>query len=402
MSDPADTAPLQRAPDLRVEVGRGGELTVISPRGRASVGAHGLAALDAFARPCSPAEALARLGALGGDPGALPALVARLRRAGALEPAEGQGPALRPDAGTYDSAPIHVAMLDDRTRVERFLAAIRDVVRPGDVVLDLGTGIGVFAIAAAQAGARHVYAVEAGAIARLARANVAANGLADRVTVLQGWSTQIALPERADVLISEMVGNEPTHDFMLEVMRDARRRLLKPGARLVPQRVRIYGLPLAIPDEALAREAVTPAVASGWGERYGLDLGHLAEPPGGGDRYGILVRPYEAAAWPALGEPALLADLDMGEVGELMLDLAIPFTATAAGALNGLLVYFETQLSAASRLSLHPAAAQPDSFRYTPVHVLRRPLAVAAGERLVMTYHYRVRGVRDGLGVTRA
>jgi predicted RNA methylase len=53
-------------------------------------------------------------------------------------------------------------MLRDQRRTKSFLEAVRNVVSPGDVVIDIGTGTGILAAAAAQAGARHVYAVEIG------------------------------------------------------------------------------------------------------------------------------------------------------------------------------------------------------------------------------------------------
>ena len=104
---------------------------------------------------------------------------------------------------------MHIAMLNDRRRTASFLAAIRRVVRPGDVVVDVGTGTGVLAIAAAQAGAARVYAVEATGIGKLAEANFRANGLQDRITLVPGWSMQVTLPERADVLVSEVIGKTP-------------------------------------------------------------------------------------------------------------------------------------------------------------------------------------------------
>ena len=67
------------------------------------------------------------------------------------------------------------------------LALLQRVLRPGDTVADLGTGSGVLAISAAKLGAKRVTGVEheADAIGN-AQANVEANGVADRVTVIEG------------------------------------------------------------------------------------------------------------------------------------------------------------------------------------------------------------------------
>jgi len=67
------------------------------------------------------------------------------------------------------------------------LVAMEDVVQPGMRVLDLGTGSGVLAIAAAKEGAALVLAVDIDEIAvASARDNVAANDVADRVQVAVG------------------------------------------------------------------------------------------------------------------------------------------------------------------------------------------------------------------------
>ncbi len=53
------------------------------------------------------------------------------------------------------------------TRLNEYARAIAASVREGDVVLDLGTGSGLLAVLACQAGARRVYAVESSDAVRL-------------------------------------------------------------------------------------------------------------------------------------------------------------------------------------------------------------------------------------------
>lgn len=50
-------------------------------------------------------------------------------------------------------------MFADEARTGPYMAAIAAAVRPGDVVVEIGTGTGYFAVACVRAGARHVYAI---------------------------------------------------------------------------------------------------------------------------------------------------------------------------------------------------------------------------------------------------
>ena len=77
-------------------------------------------------------------------------------------------------------------MICDRVRTGAFRRAIDSVVRPGDVVLDVGAGSGILSVFAARAGAARVYAVERTSAAVLAQELAAANGVAEIVQVIHG------------------------------------------------------------------------------------------------------------------------------------------------------------------------------------------------------------------------
>lgn len=89
-------------------------------------------------------------------------------------------------------------MLEDHRRTGAYYRAVRNNARQfkDKVVLDVGTGSGILALFAAQAGARRVYAVEATSMARHARALIEANGAGDVVQVIQGTIETAELPEK--------------------------------------------------------------------------------------------------------------------------------------------------------------------------------------------------------------
>lgn len=149
----------------------------------------------------------------------------------------------------------HRVLLEDGVRVEALAAAVRAVVRPGDVVLEVGTGIGVLAVLAARAGARRVYAVERTGLAEVARAVARENGMASRVRVLEGDVRSLRLPERADLLVTETIGHLGLEEGLGAIVRDARRRHLKPGGRVLPRRLRLLVAPVSLP--AFSREVLT-------------------------------------------------------------------------------------------------------------------------------------------------
>ena len=56
------------------------------------------------------------------------------------------------------------------------------------------------------------------------------------------------MPEKADLLVAEVIGNEPLEEEILETVLDARRRLLKPGARMIPHVLTLLARPILLPE----------------------------------------------------------------------------------------------------------------------------------------------------------
>ena len=130
----------------------------------------------------------------------------------------------------------YTRMVDDEVRTAGFRMAIERRLRhrPESVVLDIGTGpFALLALFAAQSGARKVYAVEASATAaEQARATVAAAEEGGTIPpgvieIVEGFSTTVTLPERADLLVCEIVGSIASEEGMYSTYRDARLRHLK-------------------------------------------------------------------------------------------------------------------------------------------------------------------------------
>ncbi len=297
----------------------------------------------------------------------------------------------RPDS--FDGAQMHTRMLNDRQRTGAYLEAIAAVVLPGDVVLDIGTGTGILALAAARAGARHVYAVEGGRMGAAAERMFAANGFGKRVTLLRGWSTALTLPEPADVLISEILGNDVLNERLLESTRDARARHLRRqtghsggGYRMIPWQVRLYALPFELPDGARMEQTFTTQGAANWREWYGFDFSPLVEMIGQ-DLEKRFVQPQEAKGWRALSAPVQLGEIDMATTTAARLEWQAEASIETGGQLAAVFAYFEARLSRDVTLALHPELATASNWHF-PLYLLGQPQWVRPGDRLILNWTY--------------
>jgi len=151
--------------------------------------------------------------------------------------------------------------------MQAYRDAIRSAVHPGDIVLDVGTGTGILAFLACQAGAARVYAVEETAIIDVARQLAKTNDLNDRIVFIQKDVRDIQLPEPVDAIISELISKAVIGQQQAELLSTCRERFLKPGGKIVPKNTQLWIAPITAQEKYEDLELPKQA-------QYGLDFSH--------------------------------------------------------------------------------------------------------------------------------
>jgi hypothetical protein len=195
-------------------------------------------------------------------------------------------------------------MLIQSSRIEAFRRAIQAAVKPGDRVLEIGSGLGTYAFFAAEAGAGKVWAVEGGPVVSVARTLARVNELSDKVEFLRGWFPGIPIPGPVDLLIFEDYDPRFIDGWTWRVLAALHRDVLQPGTRIVPERARLYLAPVSLPE-------IWPMVGPLGGTddyRYGIDW----SPTGEYIRNTPLQVPMTAADF--RHEPRLLAEVRLGRL----------------------------------------------------------------------------------------
>jgi type I protein arginine methyltransferase len=188
-------------------------------------------------------------------------------------------------------------MLRDRARIDAYRTALEAAITPSTVVLDVGAGLGTFSILAAKLGAARVYAVEAAHVIVVAEEIARVNGVADRIRFIHASAAEVELPERVDVVVSDLAGALPLFEEHLPLIAGLRDRFLKPGGVMIPQRARLLCAPVA--SAALYASIVEP-----WHSVPGVDLGP-ARAMALQSLHARVVKPEDLA-----GEPRVWGELD--------------------------------------------------------------------------------------------
>ena len=242
----------------------------------------------------------------------------------------------------------HILMLNNQVRNVAFYRAIVDTIKPGDIVLDIGTGTGLLSMMAARFEAGHVYTCEVSpSLYQKALEIISLNGLSDRITVFNKISfnlTSADIPP-CDVLITETIADDVFGEDILTVVDDAQKRLLKPNAKIIPQSLRVY-VAVVESQHFMEKLWVFPE------NTCGFDLSPINECQGNW----LYVTPKDVPYYQALSDPIVIFDVDFRQPYPTQKQTLVEIKNT--GTCHGLVVWGEYQLSNGNSLNTGPSSPQ--------------------------------------------
>jgi 2-polyprenyl-3-methyl-5-hydroxy-6-metoxy-1,4-benzoquinol methylase len=270
----------------------------------------------------------------------------------------------------YEFPSIHNDMIYDEHRVEAYRRAIERSVKVGDIVADVGTGTGILAFLCLRAGAARVHAIDRSPVINWARRLAEANGLGDRIIFHQCDSRDAKIDEKADVIVSELIGHIAFEEGMVESISDAMARFLKPGGLLIPRSVTLYAAPV------YEREVYRSCI-DGWKPAYGIDYSVMRE------------QALQTSYVTDIDERDLFAkhqavfSVDFTRDVHLEVHAERTFDIYREGHINGMAFWFDSALSDVVHLSSGPWSKTHWKQCFTP---LDYPRKVEAGGRLDVAF----------------
>lgn len=259
-------------------------------------------------------------------------------------------------------------MIADERRTDAYVEALRRALTTDSVVLDIGTGTGIFAALACRFGARHVYAVEPNDAIHIARRIAQENGVADRITFIQDISTRLTLPEQADVVISDLHGVLPFFQFNLPSVMDARQRHLKQGGTLIPQQDTLWATVVTAPKQY-------DDYINAWdGNKYNLRMSaarHIVTNVWGRGN----IKPDDF-----LVVPQICSLVDYRSVTSTDLSSTLSWTVEQPGVAHGLSAWFDTLV--ADGVELSNAPGQPELVYGNAFFPWTQPVQLSAGDQI--------------------
>lgn len=279
---------------------------------------------------------------------------------------------------------FHSLMLNDRIRMVAYEKAVKQTVKPGMIVLDLGTGTGILALWALEAGASHVYGIDVNAsILERAHQRIASAGYADRFTALNALSFEVDLSERVDLVMSEILGNLADNEDMTPIMADAQKRFLKPDGIMLPRKATAHLVPVCSPH---AHEQIRARRCRGVNTVYSLDaLMEKLEISNPFNLYYDVILPRTSY----LATPQQVAKFSFRGSDKAEYNVERSFVVTQPGIFTGFKGYFVAELAPGVGLDISgdniKARQTSDCWKHCFLPI-ESPIEVKTGDRIALRY----------------
>ncbi len=267
-------------------------------------------------------------------------------------------------------------MIADHVRMDAYAFALKTAVTPNSVVLDIGTATGIHALLACKFGAKKVYAVEVNDHIHLARELAHANGFADRIEFIQDLSTNITLPEQADIIVSDLRGQLPLYGQHIPAIIDARTRHLAPDGILIPRRDTLWAALVERAD--VYNELVQP-----WNLPYGLtmDAARQAALNNWVDEVSETFQPDNLLMTPQVWTILDYASIESPDVAPPPLVQK----ANRSGTAHGWLIWFDAELAEGIGFSNAPQSKKTADVYGRGFFPLLEPVPIAPGDTINLT-----------------
>lgn len=245
-----------------------------------------------------------------------------------------------PISGYFSKLGAHQTMLADKTRLDAFYKALKKTIIPGkSVVLDIGTGTGILAMIAAKLGAKKVFAVDKSSIINIARKIAKDNNLHRKIKFIKGYSTDLKLDDKIDVIVSETIGFTGLEENIVDIMLDARKRFGHKNTILIPSEISVYCAP--------TNDVTVKALTDFWKEKIsGFSYNRLHR-LSKNNLYGRLLIPQETL----LSNPQKLLTYKLGEDYLPGKPTVAKFELTYDGNVTGFAMWFSAILSNSQELN---------------------------------------------------
>jgi hypothetical protein len=230
-----------------------------------------------------------------------------------------------------------------------------------------------------KAGASRVHAIERTPAIRWARLVAEKNGFSDRIVFHDQDSRSCNLPEKVNVVVSELIGHIAFEEGMVESLFDAKERFLIPEGFIMPERVE---LTVALVEE----DEIYPECIECWEPIEEIDYSPMREEA-------VKARYLTALSnRNLLSKPKVFFTVDFQKGGMPNLQGSHSFEVCRSGKMNGIALWFDALLAPGVSLSSGPWTRTHWKQCFAPIET---PLAVSDGDNILVEIDMKLRTKED-------